>query len=102
MPNQRRLCSTGMEVELRHLWAFAAVATHSSYTAAARELLIGQPALTRTVQQLEAVLGVRLLERTSRSVELTDVGQDFLNRVRAVLADLDQAILAARGQQELR
>jgi DNA-binding transcriptional LysR family regulator len=102
MPNQPRLCSTGMDVELRHLRSFAAVATHGSYTAAARELLIGQPALTRTVQQLEAALGVRLLERTSRSVQLTDVGQVFLDRTRAVLTDLDRAILAARGQRELR
>ena len=76
--------------------------THRSYTAASRELLVGQPALTRTVQQLEAALGVRLLERTSRSVQLTAAGQDFLDQVRGVLADLDRAILAARGQQELR
>jgi DNA-binding transcriptional LysR family regulator len=91
-----------MDVELRHLRAFVAVATRRSFTAAGRELLIGQPALTRTVQQLEAALGVRLLERTSRSVQLTDAGQDFLDRTRAVLADLDRAILAARGQQQLR
>ena len=91
-----------MDVELRHLRAFTAVATHRSFTAASRELLITQPALSRTVQQLEAALGVRLLERTSRSVQLTDAGQDFLDRTRAVLADLDRAILAARGQQELR
>ena len=91
-----------MDVELRHLRAFTAVATHRSFTAAGRELLIGQPALTRTVQQLEAALGVRLLERTSRSVRLTDAGQDFLDRTRAVLADLDGAIAAARGEQELR
>ncbi len=91
-----------MDVELRHLRAFTAVANHRSFTAAGRELLITQPALTRTVQQLEAALGVRLLERTSRSVQLTDVGRDFLDRTRAVLADLDGAILAARGQRELR
>jgi DNA-binding transcriptional LysR family regulator len=96
------LCSAGMDVELRHLRAFTAVATHRSFTAASRELLITQPALTRTVQQLEAALGVRLLERTSRSVQLTDVGQDFLDRTRAVLADLDRAMLDARGQRELR
>jgi DNA-binding transcriptional LysR family regulator len=91
-----------MDVELRHLRTFAAVATYGSYTAASRELLIGQPALTRTVQQLEAALGVRLLERTSRSVQPTAAGQDFLDRIRGVLADLDQAILASRGHQQLR
>ncbi|MGY1682914.1 LysR family transcriptional regulator [Geodermatophilus sp. SYSU D01176] len=46
-----------MDVELRHLRAFTAVATHCSFTAAGRELLITQPALTRTVQHLEAALG---------------------------------------------
>lgn len=102
MPLRPRLCSTGMDVELRHLRAFTAVATHRSFTAASRELLIGQPALTRTVQQLEAALGVRLLERTSRSVQLTDAGRDFLDHTRAVLAELDRAILAARGRRELR
>jgi DNA-binding transcriptional LysR family regulator len=102
MPNQPCLCSAGMDVELRHLRAFAAVATHGSYTAAARELLIGQPALSRTVQQLETALGVRLLERSSRSVQLTVAGQDFLHRVRAVLTDLDRAILATRGDRALR
>ena len=45
---------------------------------------------------------MRLLERTLRSVRLTDVGQDFLDRTRAVLADLDGEIAAARGEQELR
>jgi DNA-binding transcriptional LysR family regulator len=102
MPDPPRLCSPGMDVELRHLRAFVAVTGHRSYTAAGRELLIGQPALTRTVQQLEAAVGVRLLERTSRSVQLTAAGQDFLDQVRSVLADLDRAILAARGEQELR
>src|SRR3954453_23645901 len=102
MPNQPRLCSTGMDVELRHLRTFAAVATHGSYTAASRELLIGQPALTRTVQQLEAALGVPVLERSSRPVELPAVGTHAPSRVRTVLADLDQAVLAARGRQELR
>lgn len=102
MPLPTRLCSAGMDVELRHLRAFTAVATYRSFTAASRELLIGQPALTRTVQQLEAALGVLLLDRTSRSVRLTDVGQEFLDRTRAVLTDLDRAIAAARGEQELR
>src|SRR3712207_3765856 len=102
MPTRPRLCSAGMDVELRHLRAFTAVATHRSFTAASRELLIGQPALTRTVQQLEAALGVRLLERTSRSVRLTDAGPDFRARTRATLADLVRAIGAAGAEQELR
>ena len=82
--------------------AFAAVATNRSFTAASRELVITQPALTRTIQQLEAALGVKLLERTSRFVELTATGEAFLGRVLGVLNDLDHALLQVRGQQELR
>src|SRR5215208_3081804 len=90
------------DVELRHLRAFAAVATLRSYTAASRELLITQPALTRTVQQLEAALGVQLLARTSRSVDLTSSGREFLDRALEILNDLDRAVLAIHAQQELR
>jgi DNA-binding transcriptional LysR family regulator len=98
----RDLCLTVMDVELRHLRAFGAVAEHRSFTAASRQLLVTQPALTRTIQQLEGVLGVRLLERSSRSVELTEVGRSFLARVQGVLRDLDLAIAEARGERELR
>ncbi len=91
-----------MEVELRHLRAFVAVATRRSFTAASGELLITQPALTRTIQQLEAAVQARLLERTSRSVELTDTGRELLERLRVVLHDLDAALIAASGQAGLR
>ncbi|WP_031469355.1 LysR family transcriptional regulator [Sciscionella sediminilitoris] len=91
-----------MEVELRHLRAFVAVATQRSFTAASRELLITQPALTRTIQQLETTVRARLLERTSRSVELTDTGAELLERLRVVLHDLDAALIAAGGRAGLR
>nr|WP_042177870.1 LysR family transcriptional regulator [Kibdelosporangium sp. MJ126-NF4]CEL12823.1 LysR family transcriptional regulator [Kibdelosporangium sp. MJ126-NF4]CTQ98509.1 LysR family transcriptional regulator [Kibdelosporangium sp. MJ126-NF4] len=91
-----------MDVELRHLRAFVAVATQRSYTAASRELLITQPALTRTIQQLEAAVQARLLDRTSRRVELTGTGEELLERLRIVLHDLDTALSAARGHAALR
>ncbi|MFD9891780.1 LysR family transcriptional regulator [Amycolatopsis sp. NPDC059027] len=91
-----------VEVELRHLRAFVAVATRRSFTAASGDLLITQPALTRTIQQLEAAVGARLLERTSRSVELTDTGSELLERLRVVLHDLDAALIAASGRASLR
>ncbi|MEV7663629.1 LysR family transcriptional regulator [Paenarthrobacter sp. NPDC089316] len=90
------------DVELRHLRAFAAVAMSGSYTAASKDLLITQPALTRTVQQLEAVLGTRLLDRNSRSVGLTPTGEVFLSKVLAILSDVDRAVLSVKGHQELR
>lgn len=91
-----------MDVEVRHLRAFAAVAEARSFTAASRQLLLTQPALTRTIQQLEGIVGVTLLERTSRSVELTDAGRAFLTRIQAVLRDLDLATAEARGERDLR
>jgi DNA-binding transcriptional LysR family regulator len=87
-----------MDVELRHFRAFAAVARERSFTRAAERLLITQPALTRTVQQLEAALQVQLLDRTSRHVELTEAGAEFLGHAERVLAAAEQA-LAAVGQQ---
>lgn len=89
-------------MELRHLRAFTAVADSRSFTAASRQLLITQPALTRTIQQLEAILEVKLLERTSRSVELTEPGRTFRARVQTLLRDLDLACAEIRGERDLR
>lgn len=91
-----------MDVEIRHLRAFTAVAEQQSYTAASRLLLVTQPTLTRTVQQLEQRLEVRLLDRSSRSVQLTAVGQVFLQHARALLRDLDLAVAEARDERVLR
>jgi DNA-binding transcriptional LysR family regulator len=68
-------------VELRHLRAFEAMARLESFTQAAQELSITQPALSRTIQQLEGALGVRLLDRTSRHVVITPAGRVFLEYV---------------------
>lgn len=92
----------GMDVELRHLRAFVAVARRRSFTRAAEQLLITQPALSRTVAQLESALGVRLLDRSSRHVELTGSGTEFLGHAERVLDTLDQAIASARQDATLR
>jgi DNA-binding transcriptional LysR family regulator len=91
-----------MDVELRHLRAFVAVAQQLSFTRAATALRITQPALTRTIQQLEAALEVALLERDSRHVALTAVGADFLDRAQQVLATMDQAVAAVHERATLR
>jgi DNA-binding transcriptional LysR family regulator len=54
-----------MDVEIRHLRAFVAVATARSFSRAAGQLFITQPALTRTVRQLESLLGAALIDRGS-------------------------------------
>ncbi|WP_327242143.1 LysR family transcriptional regulator [Streptomyces sp. NBC_01320] len=91
-----------MDVELRHLRAFTSVARHRSFSRAAEELLITQPALSRTIAQLEGNLNVRLLDRSSRHVELTATGAEFLLHAERVLATLDQALAVVRHKVTLR
>jgi DNA-binding transcriptional LysR family regulator len=91
-----------VDVEIRHLRAFAAVARCRSFSHAAQELSITQPALSRTIAQLEAALGVRLLDRTSRRVEHTDAGAAFLRQAERVIASFDDAVATARGRATLR
>lgn len=66
-----------MDIEVRHLRAFVAVAQHRSFSAAAKELSVTQPALTRTIQQLEERWGTQLFERNSRMVRPTEVGAEL-------------------------
>ncbi|QUX30254.1 LysR family transcriptional regulator [Nocardiopsis akebiae] len=67
-----------MDLSLRQLSAYAAVARYGSFTRASRELRVAQPSLSRTVLGLERALGVRLLERTTRRVECTPEGAELL------------------------
>ncbi|MFJ4333816.1 LysR family transcriptional regulator [Streptomyces sp. NPDC088935] len=91
-----------MDVELRHLRAFSRVARLRSFSRAAEELVITQPALSRTVAQLEDRLHVRLLERSSRHVELTETGAEFLAHAERVLAALDEALAVVSHRVTLR
>ena len=85
-----------MTADLRQLRYFVAVAEELNYTRAAERLHLAPQALSATVQQLEATLGVRLLERTTRKVELTDAGAVFLREARRTLRQADHAVQAAR------
>jgi DNA-binding transcriptional LysR family regulator len=89
-------------VELRHLRAFEAVARLKSFTRAADDLAITQPALSRTIRQLEDALGVTLLDRSSRHVEPTAAGRTFVDHVERVLAELERGFDAVRRQASLR
>jgi DNA-binding transcriptional LysR family regulator len=77
---------------------FAEVAERGSFAAAARQLNRSPAAVTRAVAELEARLGVRLLNRTTRAVSMTEAGQRFLAGAQRVLADLREIEQAAVGQ----
>lgn len=86
-----------MDVELRHLRSLVSVIDTGTFTDAGIELGISQTAVSRNVAALESVLGVRLLHRTTRSVELTPAGERVIRHARralAVVADLRQEVLA--------
>src|SRR5437763_10331745 len=83
-------------VELRHLRYFAAVAETENVSRAALKLHVSQPALSRQIRDLEDELGFLLLERSAKSVRLTDAGRTFLIEARAVLQRVEDAVKAAR------
>ena len=69
---------------LRHLRYFAAVAELRNVTQAARRLHVAQPALSRQIQDLEEELGVKLLERSTRGIKLTEAGTFFADEQRGI------------------
>ncbi|KIF04973.1 LysR family transcriptional regulator [Streptomyces sp. RSD-27] len=85
------------DVELRHLRALDAVAEAGTITAAAARLHITQPALSRTLAQLETRVGVRLVDRSSRHLALTGAGATLLGHGRAILSHLDAALADTRA-----
>ncbi|WP_338846325.1 LysR family transcriptional regulator [Massilia sp. W12] len=76
---------------------FAAVAETESFAAAARKLSMSPPAVTRAVAALEEELGVKLLQRTTRYVRVTEAGQRYWEDVRRILAEVREADEAAAG-----
>jgi len=84
---------------LKDLTAIIAIAKRGSFRAAARDLQMSATALSNAVAKLEASLGVRLFNRTTRSVSLTDAGRQFVGQVGPALQDIAHAMETARSQQ---
>lgn len=76
---------------LQSMQVFAKLAELGSFTKVADALQTGRPHVTRTIQELEASLGVRLFQRTTRKVQLTAEGERFYERVKAILATIADA-----------
>lgn len=88
--------------ELVDLRALVAVADGKSFLRAAELLNLSQPALSRRIQKLEASIGTRLLERTTRSVRLTPAGQEILPLLKRLLEEMDGSLLGmiALGERQ--
>ena len=84
-------------MELRHLHYFIGVGEEENVSRAALKLHVSQPALSRQIRDLEEELGFLLLERSAKSVRLTEAGRAFLTEARAVLQRAEDAVKAARA-----
>jgi len=85
--------------DLYALDSFAAVARHRNFRRAAVERGVSPSTLSQTLRDLEARMGVRLLNRTTRSVALTDAGAALLGRLQPALAEIGEAVAEARSAQ---
>jgi DNA-binding transcriptional LysR family regulator len=81
-----------MHLEAEQLRALATLAEELSFTRAARRLGVAQPALSARISRMERRLGRKLVERSTRSVQLTDAGLELLRRAAPMLAELDRQL----------
>ena len=90
-----------LKPSLADLRAFVTVGELHSFAAAAKALHLSQPALSRRISHLEDQLGVRLVDRTTRTAGLTVLGKRFLGEMRGLVENLDRSVLSLRDAAEL-
>lgn len=89
-----------MKIDILGVQAFVAIADHGSFQGAAGALHVTQTAVTLRLRKLEDFLGVTLIERTTRSIALTEIGRDFLPQARRLLAELAGALVEIREDRK--
>ena len=89
-------------MDLRQLRYFVAVVEEQGFRKASRALYVAQPAISHALRQLEEELGITLLNRTSRGVELTDAGREFLGHAYGMLHQAEEAKAAMRARASWR
>jgi len=94
--------SQTLKFDLRQARSFVVVAEELHFGRAANRLYVSQPALSRSIQQLEEAVGVALLERSTRRVRLTPAGDAFAAECRLALGHLGRAVNAAQNAAEGR
>jgi len=90
-----------MNYSIRQLRVFVAVAQHGSFSQAGQSIGLSQSAVSHSIKELEAEMGIRLLDRTTREVMLTEAGQQLATRLERLLEELNTTLLDVRsyGQQ---
>ena len=91
-----------VDLDLRLVGYFVAVAEHRHFGRAAAELRVAQPSLSRQIRRLEQQMGVRLFDRTPQSTRLTEAGEVFLPRAKALVRSAAQATAQAQGRRPAR
>jgi LysR family hydrogen peroxide-inducible transcriptional activator len=91
-----------LNLSLRQLRYFDALARHRHFGRAAESCAISQPAMSEQIKELESVFGAQLFERSARAVRVTALGEALAQRVRAILADIDELDALAASHQPLK
>ena len=84
---------------LELMQTFVRVVEAGSFSAAAERMIVAKSVVSRRIQELEAHLGVRLLNRTTRRLSLTESGRHYYERAQRIIADVDEAEQAISSEQ---